>query len=126
MRADKYKEKVGKFLWSKASFPSDVAVVTTAKHLLTDVASLREVLRSILRNGFAMVDGVEPSVDGTIEVVRRVGPLITTMYGNYSRVKSKPVQNKDDFSDSSFTNEGLEPHTDTTYLNQASGYDCLP
>ena len=55
---------------------------------------------------------------GTRAVAERIGPIFNNTYGSTWELTSRQATN---VSDTSYSNGRLEPHTDATYLNPASG-----
>ena len=80
---------------------------------------MKRALEKICIHGFCFVTNTPISTNlGTKIVAERIGPIFRTMYGNLWELTTKQSI---DVSDTSYTNGQLEPHTDATYLNPATG-----
>ncbi|XP_040565117.1 trimethyllysine dioxygenase, mitochondrial [Lepeophtheirus salmonis] len=81
---------------------------------------IRQVLDSLIINGFAMVHGIKDMSlqEGTLATVERMVRIQSNLFGRGFQFSSKRV---DDVSDSSYSQDFLLPHNDMTYLTHASG-----
>lgn len=78
-------------------------------------------LQAIHVHGFSLVSGIPPEVSATEQLVRRIAPPLDTIFGTMWTVESGST----DHADSAYSSEGLEPHTDGTYVHDAPGLQLL-
>lgn len=76
----------------------------------------KALLKSIVKYGFGFVTGVEPSLEATEAVVKKIGLVQKTLFGEMWE-----VTNDDAHSDTAYSQIGLLPHTDNTYFNEPAG-----
>ena len=118
-RRSTFRYRTERRTWDAASFPSTSEMTTPFADFIASQDGRKSVARSIVRNGFAMVSGVEPTTDATERAVTRLAPVSKTIYGDMFVLKA--VETMKEVSDSSYSNVALGAHTDTTYYNEAFG-----
>ncbi len=116
--------------WNAASFGSgstpDLSEVEFSFDALTadDEAAEKLVgawLDTINNRGFAIVSGIPGDITATERLVRSIAPPLETIYGQMWTVESGSI----DHADCAYSNDGLEPHTDGTYVHDAPGLQLL-
>lgn len=111
--------------WNLQTLPKSSQTNTDFQEFMDSTKGVEKVIRSIREHGFAMVDGVEPTMNGTKITVERMVPISQTIYGKLFELRN---EEKEDVSDSSYSNVALGAHTDTTYYNEAFGlqiFHCI-
>ncbi len=116
-RSDAFRVKHERLLWKRDTFPWESALIPSERVLHSSSGPV-SLAKSILVNGFGVVTGVEPTTAATRAVVEALAPVAGTVYGDMYTLTAEA---KEKVSDSSYSNVGLECHTDTTYYLQAYG-----
>ncbi|KAK2726065.1 trimethyllysine dioxygenase, mitochondrial-like [Artemia franciscana] len=81
---------------------------------------LRDFLVAMVSKGVAIVSDVPPSVIKTRETVERLSPVMKTFYGEMWEFSDNL-----EYSDTAYTSDAIESHTDTTYMLQSVGIQVL-
>jgi len=110
-------------LWSAGAMPN--ALPSVAFDAITgSEAGLADWLRYIHVYGFSVVTGVPASEAGTVELAKRIAPAKHTIFGDYWLLSAELT----DHGDTAYSTQYLEPHTDSTYYDDAPGlqmFNCL-
>lgn len=117
--------------WSASSFRAVNGVDNDLTNCTFDFADLTDEtasdnhvagwLDAIREQGFALVSGIPNEIAETERLVRRIAPPLETIFGQMWTVESGST----DHADSAYSNDGLEPHTDGTYVHDAPGLQLL-
>lgn len=83
---------------------------------LTDENVAKSVVDSIVRYGFAFVEGAPPTPAGTETTITRLFSVQKTFFGEWWTFSDDK-----DHSDSAYSKSYLGAHTDNTYFNDAAG-----
>ena len=103
-------------LWTSKNFPECRVDYNT---FLSTPEGLKKALENLCIHGYTIVsESPKNTKMGTKTVAERIGPIFQNTYGNTWELTAIQEQN---VSDTSYTNVRLEPHTDATYLNPATG-----
>ncbi|XP_059089468.1 trimethyllysine dioxygenase, mitochondrial-like [Tigriopus californicus] len=124
-RKQAFKSPIQRTPWNIPTLPQSSQTNTDFQEFMDSAKGVEKVIRSIREHGFAMVDGVEPTTKATKLTVERMVPVSQTIYGEMFELRN---EEKEDVSDSSYSNVALGAHTDTTYYNEAFGlqiFHCL-
>lgn len=81
---------------------------------------VREVVAALVRYGIVFIDRVPPSTDMTEMTVRRLFPIMKTLFGEMFTFSDAP-----DHADTAYSKLHLESHTDNTYFTDAAGLQVL-
>jgi trimethyllysine dioxygenase len=113
----------GENFWAAGNLPDPLPVFDFANVTTTDDAN-RAWQEAIHVYGFAVMENCEASEDGTRLIANRIAPAQVTIFGDYWTLSSEIA----DHGDTAYTNQFLEPHTDSTYYHDAPGlqmFNCL-
>lgn len=83
---------------------------------LEDINVLTEVFRRVIKYGFAKIEQVPPTVEGTQRVCEQITRLSNTFFGSLWENGTSF-----DHKDTGYLNGYLEAHNDTTYFTEAQG-----
>lgn len=89
--------------------------VTFEDFMMTNGGEVK-LMKSILKYGVGMVSGVVPTLNATEEVVKRIGFVQKTFFGEMWELGGQVTH-----SDTAYCNMYLGPHTDNTYFNEPAG-----
>lgn len=106
-------------LWDKKEI-SDSAYARVPFTSLADTRLQKNILQSLVKYGVAFIDEVPANIESTQVAIRKLFAVHKTFFGEMWSFSDKPQ-----FSDSAYTNEQLNAHTDNTYFNDASGLQIL-
>ncbi|CAH0382071.1 unnamed protein product [Bemisia tabaci] len=109
------------FLWKGEEAKSLVTAISLGK--FNQLEGQEEVANSILRNGLAIVSGVEPTLSATQNVIERLAPIYHTLFGGMWEVGDSL-----EHRDTAYTKAAIGPHTDNTYFLYPAGlqvFHCL-
>ncbi|CAH2242874.1 jg26498 [Pararge aegeria aegeria] len=109
-------------LWRGKEVANKVPRIHVDK-FLGSVEGAEAVFTSIVDYGFALIDGLEVSMEATEKVCKALGGIQHTMFGGMWKVQNNMLH-----SDTAYTNIPLSPHNDNTYFNEAAGlqiFHCL-
>ena len=113
----------GETFWSDGCLPDPLPVFDFAAVTTTDDAS-RAWQEAIHIHGFAVLENCEATEAATKLIASRIAPAQQTIFGDYWTLSSEIA----DHGDTAYTNQFLEPHTDSTYYHDAPGlqmFNCL-
>ncbi len=104
--------------WVKATGPRPTV---SFPDVVATEQSVRDWLDLIAQHGFCLVDEVPDSLDSTEQLIRRIASPLSTIFGDIWKVESGSGAH----ADSAYTSDGLAPHTDGTYVENAPGLQLL-
>lgn len=102
--------------WDSKSVEKLTDTTVEAAAFLSSNDSVKELLQSVLKNGFGIVKNVEPTIEATRKVAERIGIVQKTFFKEMHDLLSGAQ-----FSDTAYTNIPLGAHTDNTYFTEAAG-----
>lgn len=91
-----------------------------AADVLSDDRALYDMMTSVETLGFALIQGLEPTMDGMAPLTDRIGPIRRTNWGGVADVKAIP-----NAYDLTMTSRALEPHADNPYRTPVQRYLLL-
>lgn len=77
---------------------------------------VREVVSTLIRYGIVFIENVPATTDMTEMTVRRLFPIMKTLFGQMFTFSDAP-----DHADTAYSKLHLESHTDNTYFTDAAG-----
>ena len=83
---------------------------------MQDENVLKEVFRRVVKYGFAKIERVPPTVEGTQRVCQQITRLSNTFFGSLWENGTHF-----DHKDTGYLNGFLEAHNDNTYFTEAQG-----
>lgn len=113
----------GEVFWSAGSLPDPLPVFDFYSVTTLDAAN-RAWQEAIHVYGFAVLENCEASEAASKLIANRIAPAQHTIFGDYWTLSSEIA----DHGDTAYTNQFLEPHTDSTYYHDAPGlqmFNCL-
>ena len=105
------RDEVERELWDGATMRSRNLEPIPAEEVTTQEEGLKKVIQNLLVYGFALVNGVEPTLEATKELSVRVSPIQDTLYGGMWELFADLS-----IEDLAYTNITLASHTDTSYF----------
>jgi trimethyllysine dioxygenase len=106
-------------LWDRASmgeqFPS-----MTLDEIMSGNEGLLKWLTLIEEYGFALAAGVQPTIEATKELAKRIGYIRETIFGGMWDFTANLA-----FKDTAYTPVAIGPHTDGTYSIDSPGYQMF-
>jgi len=103
------------FLWDR-SLVENLQLTPIIQNQLEDINVLTEVFRRVIKYGFAKIEQVPPTVEGTQRVCEQITRLSNTFFGSLWENGTSF-----DHKDTGYLNGYLEAHNDTTYFTEAQG-----
>ncbi len=117
------RDAVERQLWDGATIRSRNLEPVPAEEVTNQEEGLKKVIQNLLVYGFALVNGVEPTVESTKAVAERVSLIQETFYGLMWELSADLK-----LDDVAYTDGSLLAHTDTAYLYQPGSiqvFQCL-
>jgi len=102
-------------LWDR-SLVENLQLSPIVQDQLKDESVLAEVFRRVVKYGFAKIEQVPPTVEGTQRVCEQITRLSNTFFGSLWENGTSF-----DHKDTGYLNGYLEAHNDTTYFTEAQG-----
>lgn len=115
---------VERFLWDGPCMAAQTLPAVEFESHMKSKRGLRQTLVNLLKYGFCAVQGAPGTVAGTQAVAERISFVLETVFGRFSLMTSGMMSH----SDTAYTNQALNAHTDTTYYTQPAGiqvFHCL-
>jgi len=112
-----------KTLWQQDAMLNEIPIVDY-QTIMADDQGVLNWLNNIDKYGFCVVNGTEPSEQGTVDLAERLAPAQRTIFGTYWPLSAEIK----DHDDSAYTNSFLSPHTDASYHCNAAGlqmFNCI-
>lgn len=116
-------DTVAPTLWARGN-DLDARPQVRFDEVMANDAGVRTWLEQIARYGFCVVVGVPPNAEAARKLAERIGYLRDTIFGDLWQLSSEVTGH----SDTAYTTQFLEPHTDATYCHDAPGlqmFTCL-
>ncbi|KAG5680014.1 hypothetical protein PVAND_009547 [Polypedilum vanderplanki] len=114
-QSDKYK----RVYWTKETFK--VLEKVEMSDFLTNSDTKLAVLKNLYLYGFAFIDGVEPTEEGTKQCIENLFQIQKTFFGEMWTFSDANL----DHCDTAYTNYYLPGHNDNTYFNDPAGLQIL-
>jgi len=113
--SQKNDQKVEKTLWDR-SIVEELKLTPIFNDEMQDENVLMEVFRRVVKYGFAKIERVPPTVEGTQRVCQQITRLSNTFFGSLWENGTHF-----DHKDTGYLNGFLEAHNDNTYFTEAQG-----
>lgn len=110
-------------LWRRGFMPDPVPTIDY-EHVQSSETGVLDWLKLIHRWGFTVVTNTPQTADGTARLAERIGPVQSTIFGDYWRLSNEVTEHED----TAYSNQYLSPHTDASYSHDAPGlqmFNCL-
>ncbi|MCP5028313.1 MAG: hypothetical protein GY929_18715 [Actinomycetia bacterium] len=106
-----------------SSWSGDLVLAPAADFptLMADDATLAGWLADLARSGFGLVDDVTPSEEGARQIAERLGYVRRTIFGDVWELAADVTGHADTAYGTTF----LGPHTDSTYNQDAPGFQLF-
>jgi len=106
-------------LWDRASMGEQFPSMSLAE-IMSGNEGLLKWLTLVEEYGFALATGVEPTIDATKELAKRIGYIRETIFGGMWDFTANLA-----FKDTAYTPMAIGPHTDGTYSIDSPGYQMF-
>ncbi|CAH1244427.1 TMLHE [Branchiostoma lanceolatum] len=103
-------------LWDVETLSASPSPSVSYQDYLADDGQLANLLRNLLKYGFAFVEDAPVTVEATLAAAERICQIRETFFGRFWCFTSDLER-----QDTAYTAESLGAHTDNTYLNEPSG-----
>uniref|UniRef100_T1GLP5 TauD/TfdA-like domain-containing protein n=1 Tax=Megaselia scalaris TaxID=36166 RepID=T1GLP5_MEGSC len=106
--------------WNKDSILKENYAKIPLPALLASDDSVKTVVQSLITYGVAFISEVPPTTDMTEMAIRRMFPIMKTLFGEMFTFQDNP-----DHADTAYSKDFLGSHTDNTYFTDAAGLQIL-
>lgn len=122
VRRDHGKDLPDKIPWAGDSLPAKHDAQGILAEILSNGAhaspKLAEFIRDLVQFGIGVVTNIEPNAEKIEDFVSNIALIKETFYGKFWEFTAEENLSH---ADTAFTNLGIGPHTDSTYLSQTPG-----
>ncbi|CAK9005963.1 Trimethyllysine dioxygenase, partial [Durusdinium trenchii] len=111
--------------WKAADLPKSKVLRVDCQDVLRKDDTVVDLLQELVRTGVVIVSNMPSGSAETEEVVRRIGPPRETFYQAMWDTAPKDASQ---VNDTAYTKDGLDCHTDTSYLIDSAGlqlFNCV-